>query len=262
MDGARLEALLRHPAIWRAAAAENVPQAIPTGFRRLDERLPGGGWPPGTLIELLVPSHGMGELELLVPALRGLGAGEPGPRRWIAWLGPPYLPYAPALASAGLEPGRMLIVQPRQPRRRPAPAGATACPTLWAMEQALRARACAAALGWVDAADIRMLRRLKLAAEESGSGACTFTITAQDSADAAPINYDTPYYFSNLPQTTASVTWEAGAWEADIENYATGNLAEIINEIVAKPEWKWRNKSGSIEWRGTKSHTAFLDNGP
>lgn len=169
MDGTRLEDLLRHPAIWRAAAAAGAPQAIPTGFRRLDERLPGGGWPPGTLIELLVPSHGMGELDLLVPALRGLGAGEPGPRRWIAWLGPPYLPYAPALAGAGLEPGRMLIVQPREPRRHPAPAGAVSCPTLWAMEQALRARACAAALGWVDAADARMLRRLKLAAEESGS---------------------------------------------------------------------------------------------
>ena len=169
MDGAQLDELLRHPAIWRAAAAEDVPQAIPTGFRRLDARLPGGGWPPGTLIELLVPCYGMGELKLLVPALRELGAGEPGPRRWIAWLEPPYLPYAPALARAGLEPGRMLIVQPRELRRRPAPAGAAACPALWAMEQALRSRACAAALGWVDAADIRMLRRLKLAAEEGGS---------------------------------------------------------------------------------------------
>lgn len=168
MDGARLDELLRHPAIWRAAAAAGTPQAIPTGFRRLDARLPGGGWPPGTLIELLVPAHGMGELELLVPALRALGAGEPGPRRWIAWLGPPYLPYAPALAGAGLDPGCMLIVRPGTLRRWPAPAGAAACATLWAMEQALRSHACVAALGWADVADVRMLRRLKLAAEESG----------------------------------------------------------------------------------------------
>lgn len=169
MDGARLDELLRHPAIWRAAAAEDMSQAIPTGFRRLDARLPGGGWLPGTLIELLVPAHGLGELRLLIPTLRELGAGDADPRRWIAWLGPPYLPYAPALASAGLDPGRMLIVRPGALRRRAASAGAATCPTLWAMEQALRSRACAAALGWVDVADARMLRRLKLAAEESGN---------------------------------------------------------------------------------------------
>jgi hypothetical protein len=37
------------------------------------------------------------------------------------------------------------------------------------MEQALRSRACAAALGWADSVDGNCLRRLKLAAEEGGS---------------------------------------------------------------------------------------------
>jgi len=183
MTSAGLEELLRNPSLWRADSAQGTPRTLPTGFRRLDERLPGGGWPLDTLIELLLPAHGVGELNLLVPALRALGRQGTGPRRWIAWLGPPHMPYAPALAGAGLDPATMLVVQPRAPRggvqqggdspprgqspllHSPQPSD----PTLWAMEQALRSRACAAALGWVDAADGNALRRLKLAAEEGGS---------------------------------------------------------------------------------------------
>jgi hypothetical protein len=173
MTSAGLDELLHHPSVWRASSAEGAPKTLPTGFRRLDERLPGGGWPLDTLIELLLPAHGVGELNLLVPALQELGNGVPGPRRWIAWIEPPHLPYAPALAGAGLDPARMLIVQPRGRGVGPAPRGtqpgAAPDPALWAMEQALRSGACAAALGWADAADSNSLRRLKLAAEEGGS---------------------------------------------------------------------------------------------
>jgi len=173
MTSTGLEELLHCPSVWRASGAEGAPKALPTGFRRLDERLPGGGWPLDTLVELLLPAHGVGELNLLVPALRELGKGEPGPRRWIAWIRPPHLPYAPALLGAGLDPARMLIVRPqgqaRGPSQRGSRPGAMPDPALWAMEQALRSRACAAALGWADAADGNSLRRLKLAAEEGGS---------------------------------------------------------------------------------------------
>ena len=178
MTSAELDELLQHPSLWRASSAQGAPRTLPTGFRRLDEKLPGGGWPLDTLIELLLPVHGVGELNLLVPALRELCQEGAGPRRWIAWLGPPHLPYAPALAGAGLDPARMLVVQPRGLRRglslqgtvpsSQSPAQSTD-PTLWAMEQALRSRACAAALGWADATDANSLRRLKLAAEEGGS---------------------------------------------------------------------------------------------
>jgi cell division inhibitor SulA/protein ImuA len=178
MTPAGLDELLQHSSLWRASRAQDVPRALPTGFRRLDDRLAGGGWPLDTLIELLLPAHGVGELNLLVPALRELGKGDAGPRRWIAWVGPPHVPYAPALAGAGLDPSRMLVVQPRGLRRGLSPQGTVPSsqslaqspdPTLWAMEQALRSRACAAALGWADAADGNALRRLKLAAEEGSS---------------------------------------------------------------------------------------------
>lgn len=169
MNPTQFDELLRHPAVWRASGTHDAPKTLSTGFARLDALLPGGGWPLDTLIEFLLPSCGVGELHLLVPALRRLGSGDPGPRRWIAWLEPPYLPYAPALAGAGLDPGRMLVVRPRGLRRGLSPQGTVPSHALWAMEQALRSRACAAALGWVDSVETNTLRRLKLAAGEGGS---------------------------------------------------------------------------------------------
>ena len=153
-----LAELLRHPALWRGGGA-GAPETVSTGFRALDARLPGGGWPLATLVELLVPAAGVGEIRLLLPALRSLTAAGREPR-WVAWLAPPHLPYAPALADAGLDPARMLVVRPRAGIDR-----------LWAMEQALRSGACAAVLGWAGEARDAMLRRLKLAAEEGGTPA-------------------------------------------------------------------------------------------
>jgi hypothetical protein len=152
-----LAALLRHPRLWRGGGLTQGPATVPTGFRRLDERLPGGGWPLAALTELLVPTAGIGEIRLLLPALCTLAADRPEAPRWIAWLAPPHLPYAPALAAAGLDSSRMLVVRPQ--------AGFDA---LWAMEQALGSGACAAVLGWAEAADGTALRRLALAAEEGG----------------------------------------------------------------------------------------------
>ena len=151
--------LLRHPALWRGGDA-GAPETVPTGFRALDARLPGGGWPLATLIELLLPAAGVGEIRLLLPALKSLAMVEDAAPRWVAWLAPPHLPYAPALADAGLDPARMLVVRPRAGSDR-----------LWAMEQALRSGACVAVLCWAGTADGTALRRLKLAAEEGGTPA-------------------------------------------------------------------------------------------
>ncbi len=171
-----LAELLRHPALWQGGAGGEMPAAIPSGFRRLDERLPGGGWPPSTLVELLIPAAGIGEIHLLLPALRQLSLAASGEPRWIAWLAPPHLPYAPALADAGLDPARMLVIQPR-----------AGLDLLWAMEQALRSGACTAVLGWIGAADNRALRRLKLAAEEGRSPGFLFRPAAhrEESSPAA-----------------------------------------------------------------------------
>lgn len=146
-----LESLLRHPGIWRGnQRAQADAGALPTGFAALDALLPGGGWPRGALTEVLLSRQGIGELRLLTPALARLSKAD----GWLAWVAPPYVPYAAALAAAGVDLKRLLVAKP--------PSDADAW---WTAEQALRSGACSALLAWLRTADERRMRRLQLAAE-------------------------------------------------------------------------------------------------
>jgi hypothetical protein len=167
------QALLRHPNLWRGSALARTRHAsVPSGFGELDAELPGGGWPAGVLIELLPAHEGIGELRLLGPALAELSAK--GLR--LAWVAPPYLPYAPALAAAGIDAAKLLIVKTRSDKD-----------TLWATEQALASNACGAVLAWLPDASYAELRRLQLAAEAGESLALLFRPpeTARASSPAA-----------------------------------------------------------------------------
>jgi hypothetical protein len=179
MNGS-LDALLANATLWRArGGAETRGSAgrpyLPTGWPKLDAELPGGGWPLGTLIELLLAEAGTGELSLLLPALGALAAESAGAeRRWLAWIAPPHAPYPPALAQSGIRPDRLLLVSAEKTADR-----------LWAIEQALRSGSCAAVLAWLDAADDRWLRRLKLAAE-TGRTLAVLMRPARRRASASP----------------------------------------------------------------------------
>ncbi len=150
--------------VWKLKDASAAPTrpVWSTGKRALDARLPGGGWPTASLIEVLLDDTGMGEVQLFLPALvecqRRIGQGRTEEGPWLVWIAPPYEPYAPALAQQGIELGRLLIVRP-----------ASATEALWAAEQALSSGVCAAVLLWLKGTDDRWLRRLKLAAEASGA---------------------------------------------------------------------------------------------
>ena len=164
-----LARLLQHPALWRGRSAAQLP-TWPTGFPALDAGLPGGGWPCAGLIELLTPRAGVGELRLLVPVLARLSALMPA--RWLAWIAPPFEPFAPALAERGIAVERQLVVR-------------TAAP-LWAMEQALGSGACEAALAWMPRARPRGLRRLQLATERGRTLGIVFrdTLAAREPSPA------------------------------------------------------------------------------
>ena len=146
-----LAALLAHPAIWRGDDVAPEPAAMPSGFAALDAALPGRGWPQGALTEFLLEREGIGELRLTLPALVQVQAQG----RDVVWIAPPYRPYAPALAAAGLDLARLVIVRCRTPQD-----------ALWAYEQALRAPECGAAFAWLPTQDERALRRLQVAARE------------------------------------------------------------------------------------------------
>jgi len=146
-----LAQLLSHPAIWRGGDCAPEPASVASGFADLDAALPGRGWPRGALTEVLLEREGIGELRLTLPALARLQAEG----RSVVWVAPPYRPYAPALAAAGLDLARLIVVR-----------GCTGPEALWAYEQALRAPECGAAFGWMHTRDDRVLRRLQVAARE------------------------------------------------------------------------------------------------
>ena len=156
---AALEDILQRHPVWLGRAPQLAAPAVPTGFQALDRELPGGGWPRGALTEILGSQEGIGELELLLPALGALTwAGKR-----VVWLAPPHLPYAPALAAAGVNLAQLAVV--RAPGRRDA---------LWAAEQALRSGSCHALLGWLRRSSYDDLRRLAVAAEGSSAFVALF----------------------------------------------------------------------------------------
>lgn len=163
--------LERHP-VWRGGRLSAIACAVPTGFDALDRELPGGGWPAGTLTELFVRRPGIGELQLVLPALASLSwAGKR-----IVWLAPPHLPYAPALAAGGIDLAQLVLVRP--PGRRDA---------LWAAEQVLRSASCHALVAWLPGARYDELRRLAVAAETSQAWVALFRPpeAAQNASPAA-----------------------------------------------------------------------------
>ena len=151
----------RFPGVWRAGELDRaVPAGIPSGHAQLDAQLPGGGWPRGTLTEILHDGTGLGEVSLLFGALKAVAEED----RAIAWINPPHLPYAPALARAGVALDACLVVRP-----------ATAEDALWSADQALRSGACGAVLFWLpEKTDYAWLRRLQLAAESGRTLAVLF----------------------------------------------------------------------------------------
>lgn len=145
-----LDGLIAARRVWHAGR-QAAPEAggESTGFQALDALLPQGGWPRAALVELLIGAHGVGELALLMPTLARLTrAGAQ-----VVLVAPPYLPYAPAWQAAGIDLGRLDILQ------------AGARDALWAFEQCLRGGACGAVVGWPVQADGPALRRLQVAAD-------------------------------------------------------------------------------------------------
>lgn len=145
--------------VWRGRGAPSARAVIPTGFRELDSHLPGGGWPLGAITEIFVDGYGIGELKLLMPALAALTAADPlKPPKWVAWISPPFVPYAPALQQHGVGIDRVLMIHPTSGNKS----------RLWAIEQVVRSGASAGVLAWIASAEDVILRRLQLAAEEQG----------------------------------------------------------------------------------------------
>jgi protein ImuA len=124
---------------------------VPTGYSVLDRELPNGGWPSASLIELLLPQPGIGEMRLLRPAFEALAR-----KRRIALLQPPHPPQIAAWTAWGLPADCLLWVKTTR-----------SADALWSAEQILRNGSCGALLFWQSQMRSESLRRLHLAAQGS-----------------------------------------------------------------------------------------------
>ncbi|HLF97456.1 MAG TPA: translesion DNA synthesis-associated protein ImuA [Methylococcaceae bacterium] len=170
MDTESLEQVLRSQPVWRGRRSQGKSwPVIATGFAELDALLPGGGWPLGSVMEIGLPCWGAGELRLLLPAMAALAQAG----RWIAWVAPPYQPYAPGLIQAGIDLAYFLAVEAREGD------------IPWSLEKILRSGRCGMALAWPERLADHQARRLQLAAEEGGALAVLFPLQTGGARHAA-----------------------------------------------------------------------------
>ncbi|GAB3776695.1 translesion DNA synthesis-associated protein ImuA [Ramlibacter monticola] len=142
------------PQVWRGRElAQAQERTLATGHAALDAQLPGGGWPLGSLVEVLQEEQQQHVWQLLGPALAQAmqARGEPA-----VLVDAPYQPFGPSLRALGIVPERLLCVRADKPAAR-----------LWAAEQSLRCADVCAVLAWLPQARSEDLRRLHLCAQAS-----------------------------------------------------------------------------------------------
>ena len=154
-----ISSLLARQDTWRGRSQRRSRPVLPTGYNSLNLLLQ-GGWPTASVTELLPRQFGIGELSLLLPLLKNYSNNN----RLCLWLDPPYQPYAPTLAAAGIALEQLLIVRSKSPRE-----------WLWAAEQSIRSGALLLAWARQKAPSYTDMRKLQLAAADSSNAAFLFS---------------------------------------------------------------------------------------
>lgn len=156
-----LNNLLKKTGLWRASRIDcDFKQHHSSGFAALDAELPGAGWPIDGVTELLHEHYGIGEFRLLAPALARMSHAD---ARWLLLVSPPYIPYPPALAQAGVDLSRIVISQPK-----------TTKDYLWVLENALASRSCSVLMAWPRKIMDKQVRRLQVASRNGNTWCILF----------------------------------------------------------------------------------------
>lgn len=161
-------------AVWRGdTLGSPVTRTLSSGFQALDAQLPGGGWPCGSLTEVLQVQSTVLEWRLFAPSLRALAAHG----KQVVVVGPPKAPHVPGLVRLGLEERQLVWIQADKPLER-----------LWAIEQLVKADAAGMVLGWVPQARQEQIRRLQVCAQGCEAPVILFRpAAAAHEASAAPL---------------------------------------------------------------------------
>ncbi len=167
LPAATLAEVLARPDIWRGDTLATAPRpGVSTGFAALDAELPGGGWPRGTVVELMSRHSGIGEIALLMPALAAQFSGNRneisgGSNGWIICIAPPLLPFAPGWTSGYGNGAHSIALQRLMVIR------AHGDDAAWACARALDTEGVGALLAWLPNSRAATIRRLQLLAERS-----------------------------------------------------------------------------------------------
>jgi protein ImuA len=169
--------------IWRAGELSGAAsqEAVGTGYPLLDAVLPGHGWPQGAMTEVLQPQAGLHEWGLTARALAGVQAasGLQQTGRMLVLVGPPHLPFGPALGARQIDMARVLCVRGK---------AGNAPSLLWATREALQCADVAGVLAWLPDARSAHLRRLQIAAHMHNKLLFVFRpLRAQHESSPAPL---------------------------------------------------------------------------
>jgi cell division inhibitor SulA/protein ImuA len=124
---------LHHLNAWDMTTRKGASLVTATGIPALDELLPGGGWPKGGLVEIIVPDRCTDASVLVLPALARLG--QQG--RWIVMVTPPHHARSAVFTAPEINASRLLQMNPHPGRSG-----------LWTVESMLRSGDCSAVLAW------------------------------------------------------------------------------------------------------------------
>ncbi|KIO50554.1 translesion DNA synthesis-associated protein ImuA [Nitrosospira sp. NpAV] len=160
--------------IWRGDISGSAPDlVISSGFNELDKALPGGGWSPCSLTELLLPAEGLGEIRLLSPSLERITRKG----RNILLVSPPHIPYMPAWENLNIDSRRIVMIRVDSPIER-----------LWVLEQGIKSAAFGAIIGWLPGISQPMTRKLQIIVRTAASLVFLFRpASAQFEPSAAPL---------------------------------------------------------------------------
>jgi protein ImuA len=125
-----------------------------TGLDILDQLAPNEAWPCGAVHELLANPRGPCPKSIMLLLARAAWSVCGGA---IVWSDPDQQLYPPALAAAGIDLGRLVLLRPRNPAEE-----------IWSLAECLRCRGVGATVATVRRLSRIEARRLQLAAERGG----------------------------------------------------------------------------------------------
>jgi protein ImuA len=151
----QISQLIQQGKIWQARGNQRAYErpCLATKIPALNQVLPDGGWPLGHLTEILYPFEHSCGLSLLMGNLAALS--ESG---WVWLINPPFVPFAASWQQWDVDMQRLLWLTPQSDQE-----------ALWAAEQVLASKHCAAALIWSKSIKPPQTRRLQLAVKKSQS---------------------------------------------------------------------------------------------